>query len=166
MLPPKLIMVPLDFSEHSHNALNEATELASRVGAQLLVVYVVPAIPKLPSASAFFKEREYEDELNADATKRLEDIVRSVGARGIAARSVVGIANDVGGELVRIAEHNSVDLIVISSHGMTGWRAMAFGSIAEKVVRMSTCPVLLLRVQAEAHASEAKNASVAVSTNS
>lgn len=163
MLPPKLIMAPLDFSEHSHNALNEATELASRTGAKLLLVYVVPAIPKLASPSAFFKEREYEEELHGDAQKQLDELVHSLAARGVEARAEVGTANDVGGELVRIAEHNSVDLIVISTHGMSGWRAMAFGSIAEKVVRMATCPVLLLRAQAEGNQSQAKSTSVAVS---
>lgn len=163
MLPPKLIMAPLDFSEHSHNALNQATELASRLGAELLVVYVVPAIPKLPSASTIFKEREYEEELHANASKQLNEIVRSLAERGIVARAEVGTANDVGGELLRIAEHNAVDLIVISTHGMGGWRALAFGAIAEKVVRLATCPVLLLRAQAEGQTSETRNSSVAVS---
>ncbi|HEY6328990.1 MAG TPA: universal stress protein [Blastocatellia bacterium] len=53
-------------------------------------------------------------------------------------------------ELLRIAEHNQVDLIVISTHGMTGWHQLAFGSVTDKVVRLATCPVLVLRAQPKA----------------
>jgi nucleotide-binding universal stress UspA family protein len=65
-------------------------------------------------------------------------------------------------ELLRIAEHNNVDLIVIATHGMTGWHKLAFGSVAEKVVRLATCPVLVLRAQPEAESREtSKRPSVA-----
>ena len=77
-------------------------------------------------------------------------MVRAVGRRGVAARSVVGTANDVSMELLRIAEHSGVDMIVIATHGMTGWHKLAFGSVTDKVVRLAACPVLVLRVQAEA----------------
>jgi nucleotide-binding universal stress UspA family protein len=46
---------------------------------------------------------------------------------------------------VRIAEHENADLIVIATHGMTGWRRVLFGSVAEKVVRLAKCPVLTIR---------------------
>ena len=46
-----------------------------------------------------------------------------------------------------MAEHNHADLIVIATHGMTGWHKLAFGSVTEKVVKLATCPVLVLRVQ-------------------
>jgi nucleotide-binding universal stress UspA family protein len=50
-------------------------------------------------------------------------------------------------ELIRIAERNHVDMIVIATHGMTGWREFAFGSVAEKVVKEADCPVLVLRAK-------------------
>ena len=150
MLPPKLIMSPIDFSEHSDDALKAATDLATTFGSELCLVHVVPAIPRLPSASAFFHEGEYEQELHKCAQKRLDEMVRALEGRGIKARSEVGTANDVSMELLRIAEHNDVDLIVIATHGMTGWHKLAFGSVAEKVVRLAACPVLVLRAQPEA----------------
>ncbi len=64
---------------------------------------------------------------------------------GLSVRSEVGIANDVGMELLRIAEHNHVELIVIATHGVTGWNNFVFGSVAEKVVRQANVPVLVLR---------------------
>jgi len=154
MLPPKLIMSPIDFSEHSDDALKAATDLATTFGSELCLVHVVPAIPRLQSASAFFHEGEYEQELHKCAQKRLDEMVRTLEGRGIKARSEVGTANDVSMELLRIAEHNDVDLIVIATHGMTGWHKLAFGSVAEKVVRLAACPVLVLRAQPEAQPRE------------
>ena len=55
---------------------------------------------------------------------------------------------------------NNVDLIVIATHGMTGWHRLAFGSVAEKVVRMAGCPVLVLRAEAVEKPAEARAAAV------
>lgn len=154
MLPPKLIMSPIDFSKPSDEGTKTAIELATLYGSELCLVHVVPAIPKLPSASLLFHEREYEEELLKDAQKRLDEIVQQVSERGLTARAIVGTANDTGGELLRIAEQNHVDLIVIPTHGMTGWHKLAFGSVAEKVVRLANCPVLVLRAQPAAEAQE------------
>ena len=53
-------------------------------------------------------------------------------------------------EILRIAQKEHVDLIVIASHGLTGWRRLVFGSVAEKVVRQATCPVLTIMAPPEA----------------
>jgi nucleotide-binding universal stress UspA family protein len=113
------------------------------------LVNVVPAIPKLPSSVSIFNERGYEEELNKDAEERLAQIAADLSHKGLTVTTQVGIANEVGMELLRTAEHVHADLIVISTHGMTGWHSLAFGSVAEKVVRLATCPVLVLRAQAE-----------------
>ena len=52
---------------------------------------------------------------------------------------------DVADEIVRIGEIEKADLIVIATHGTTGWRRFMFGSVAEKVVRLAKCPVLTIR---------------------
>jgi nucleotide-binding universal stress UspA family protein len=46
-----------------------------------------------------------------------------------------------------MADHNKADMIVIATHGMTGWHRLAFGSVTEKVVRSSKLPVLVLRAE-------------------
>jgi len=53
-------------------------------------------------------------------------------------------------EILRIADKEQVDFIVIASHGLTGWRRLVFGSVAEKVVRQAPCPVLTIVAPAEA----------------
>jgi nucleotide-binding universal stress UspA family protein len=158
-------MSPVDFSGHSEDALNTAANLATRFGSELLLVHIVPAIPKLPSPMAIFSERQYEEALHEDAVKRLDETIRTLAQRGVKARSEVGTANDISGELLRIAEHNSVDLLVIATHGVTGWRQLAFGSVAEKVVRLAPCPVLILRVQAEAQPAEASRSEAVASSH-
>jgi nucleotide-binding universal stress UspA family protein len=153
MLPPKLILSPIDFSDPSHQALDTAAELASSMNAELLLVHVVPMLPRLPSPAMIFNEAEFEQELHKDAEKRLSDLTTKLSAQGSKARYEVGTANDVGMEIIRIAEHNKVDLIVIATHGMTGFHRLAFGSVTEKVVRVSALPVLVLRAGAEGKAS-------------
>ena len=149
MLPPKVIDSPIDFSVHSDDALKTAAGLASQFGSELCLVHVVPALPNLPSLRSFFQEGEYEQTLQADAGKQLAQRVEEFARRGIKARYALGTANDTGMEILRTAEHNRADLIVIATHGMSGWHHMAFGSVAEKVVRLATIPVLLLRAQPE-----------------
>jgi nucleotide-binding universal stress UspA family protein len=59
--------------------------------------------------------------------------------------SSVGVG-DPAEEIVRLAKTESVDLLVISTHGVTGWRHLVFGSVAEKIIRLADCPVLVIPV--------------------
>ncbi|MGD0908899.1 MAG: universal stress protein, partial [Candidatus Acidiferrales bacterium] len=110
---------------------------------------------RLPSASTIFHEAEYEQELHNDADQRLRQMALNLSQSGLVVKTVVGTANDTGMEVLRIADHNNADLIVIATHGMTGWHKLAFGSVTEKVVRLATCPVLVLRVQPDTNSHEA-----------
>jgi len=152
MFPFTKILSPIDFSDPSHAALDMAAALASRFEAELLLVHIVPAIPRLPAPSYAFKEREYEEELHREAERRLVEMAQKLSQKGIKAQSTVGTANDVAMEILRIGEHNGADLIVIATHGMSGWHKLVFGSVTEKVVRVAQCPVLILRAQKAAEA--------------
>ncbi|MGA2984567.1 MAG: universal stress protein [Terriglobia bacterium] len=155
MLPPKVIVSPVDFSTHSDDALKTAADLSLLFGSELCLVHVVPALPKLPSVRSLFNEAEYEQALHSDAEKQLAQMVEEIARRGIAAKYAVGTANDTAMEVLRTAEHNHADLIVIATHGMSGWHQLAFGSVAEKVVRLSPFPVLVLRARPENKSSDA-----------
>ncbi len=147
MLPPKLILAPVDFSDYSREAAQVAADLAAKFGCDLLLVYAVPALPSLPSAHEFFHEAEYETGLRKEAERHLQALAQDLSKKGVKVRTETGVANDVGMEVLRIGEHNHADLIVIATHGMTGWHRLVFGSVAEKVVRLAECPVLVLRSQ-------------------
>lgn len=150
MMPPKLILSPIDFSEPSQEALKAAADLAVRLGAEICLVHVVPAIPDLPSSVSILKEGEYESELHREADLHLAEIEQKLAQSGIKTRHVVGTGNEAGMEIVRIAEHINADMIVISTHGMTGWHKLMFGSVADKVVHAASCPVMVLKAQPDA----------------
>ncbi len=154
----KTILAPIDFSDFSHNALDVAADLASRLGSELILVNVVPAITDLPSNVSIFKEGEYDQSLHDATAKRLSDLATSLAGRNIKVRTQIGTANDVGMEIVRIADSEPADMIVIAAHGMTGWRRIPFGSVAKKVVEEAECPVLVLRAQ-EAGETQARTSS-------
>ena len=159
MMPPKLILAPIDFSDL-------AADMASRFGASLLLVHIVPAVADLPAGVSIFKEGEYDKGLHDTAAKQLADLAAPISGKGVSVRTEIGTANDIGMEIVRIADSENADMIVIATHGMTGWRKIAFGSVAEKVVQQAECPVLVLRTKAaeqpaansEVHASSSATA--------
>jgi len=144
MLPFKKIVCPVDFSPASQHAVSQAVELAASSGAEILLVNVVPVLPAAPSDPNFvFEVPEYERALHADADRQLTALAAEAAAKGVTLRTAVG-HGDAGAEIVRIAKDESADLIVIATHGMTGWRHVMFGSVAEKVVRLAGRPVLTI----------------------
>jgi nucleotide-binding universal stress UspA family protein len=149
MFHPKLVLAPIDFSDPSLDAVESAADVASRFGAGLLLVHVVPALPRLPPEISLFKEGEYEDRLHQEAAKRMGELAARCSQRGISVKSEVGVANDVGMEILRVGERSQADLIVIATHGVTGFNKLVFGSVTEKVVRLAHCPVLVLRASSE-----------------
>lgn len=161
MLSPKLILSPIDFSASSLEALDVAQDVATRYGSELLLVHVAPVIPELPQDVSILSEGAYENELIQSAEQRLRDLAGELQQKGVRVRTVVGLADDAAMEIVRTAEQEKADLIVIATHGMTGWRRLAFGSVTDKVVRTVECPVLVLRKSATEESKEqgAKSAS-------
>jgi nucleotide-binding universal stress UspA family protein len=151
MLKPKLILAPIDFSDPALDALETAADLASRFGAALLLVHVVPALPKLPTSVSIFKEGEYDSRLHAEAAKQMADLSATYAQSSLSVASEVGTSDDVGMEIVRLGEERRADLIVIATHGATGWKDLVLGSVAEKVVRLARSPVLVLRAQSNGH---------------
>jgi universal stress protein A len=145
MFNPKIILVPVDFSDAALGALENAADLATRFGAALLLVHVVPALPDLPARVSIFKEDEYDRRLHDEALQRVAALASSYQSAGLSVRSEVGVADDVGMEIVRLAEAQKADLIVVASHGAGGWKDLLLGSVAEKVLRLAPVPVLLLR---------------------
>src|SRR4029077_1361598 len=150
----KTILAPIDFSDFSNNALDVAADLASRLGSELILVNIVQAIPDLPTGVSIFKEGEYDQSLHDAAKKRLSDLAAGLSAKNIKVRTEIGTGNDVGIEIVRIADSGTADMIVIATHCMTGWRRMPYATVAKKVVDEAECPVLVLRAQETGHAGE------------
>ncbi len=142
------ILWPTDFSEPSYKALRTADDLALHFGAKLVLVHVVSNIPSLvaPRAPVAFDVPAYQKELDAEAGKKLAKIKKNDLSEKVEAETRVrhGEASQL---IVETAEEENVDLIVVATHGLTGWRHLVFGSVAEKVVRNAKCPVLTIRAE-------------------
>ncbi len=146
MLPLNKILCPTDFSEPSYQALKAAAELAEHFSAQLLLLHVVTPIPILPEpmVSSTFNVSIYFQEIKEAGHKALEELARTRVPPAVQTRPVV-VSGDAAPEIVRAAADGGVDLIVIATHGRTGWRHLVNGSVAEKVARQACCPVLIIR---------------------
>ncbi len=149
MLPFKKILCPTDFSEPSYTALKGAGELAQHFSSELMVIHVIPPVPIQypfpdPPVSSSFDVALYQQQLALSA----EDALKSAVAKKVASRVstfATVLTGDPAVEIVRAAAEERADLIVIATHGQTGWRHLVFGSVAEKVLRLADCPVLTVR---------------------
>jgi len=145
LLPVKRILCPTDFSEPSSKAIKAAAEIAAAAKAELLLMHVVAPVPALdgPSGAPAFDLAGYQDELVRSAQRALEERRRHRVPESVRSRAIVAIG-DAAHEVTRLAAEEDVDLIVIATHGRTGWRERLFGSVAAKVVRLAACPVLTI----------------------
>ncbi len=147
MFPWKKIVSPTDFSEGSLEALTRATELALHFQAELYLTHVLPTHPGAPEWEPEADVIGAERLLSSEADNKLRKAIDPLTAKGIRAHAAV-VHGNAAEEIVRVAKAEDADLIVIATHGTTGWRHLAFGSVAEEVVRLASCPVLIVRIGA------------------
>jgi nucleotide-binding universal stress UspA family protein len=138
----KNILVPIDFSENSPKILRSAISLAKKCDAALTVVFVVQSIEDY---SGFFVPHmpitQFEEEMVGGANKKMESFIEDNMDPSVSYSSKV-LIGDVAEEILKLAEDEKSDMIVMGTHGYKGLEKVLFGSIAEKVVKRSPCPVL------------------------
>jgi universal stress protein A len=137
------ILVPIDFSAPSLKALDEAVEFSRPYKAELILMFVVErqyyeSSLLVPDSGAIL---QHQAEV---AQAKLEEICTSLRAHGVNCRAIVegGIAYKA---IVDAAKRIKASLIMISTHGRTGLAHVLIGSVAERVVQHSACPVLTIR---------------------
>ncbi|UCG42306.1 MAG: universal stress protein [candidate division WOR-3 bacterium] len=149
ILPVKSILCPVDFSDDSIRALKKAEELALHFDAALLVLHVVTPIPTAGPTfdpQPDFDINAYQDSLRLGYQAELDRIVAEQLQKCTQTKAVVAVG-DPADEILRVAGGEKVDMVVLSTHGETGWRHLVFGSVAERVVRHASCPVLTIRAR-------------------
>jgi nucleotide-binding universal stress UspA family protein len=116
--------------------------------AELLIVHVVPALPPMSGDAEYTTDvARLASKLRADAEEKLhESMAGKIPAR-LKTRRILSQGR-AAEQILRAIEEHQIDLVVISTHGLTGWRHMVLGSVAEKVVRLSAVPVLTIRARA------------------
>lgn len=134
----KQLLVPVDFSDCSREALAYAEKLAGAFGAEITVLNIVPLNEGiLRSGAAQFGL--LDQQLQENQRRRL--IAFAKGPKGLKPSQCLVRLGDPVREIVNMAEGLSATAIVISTHGLTGVKHALIGSIAEKVVRHAGCPV-------------------------
>ena len=149
MFPFMKILCPTDFSEPSLCGLKMGAEMADRFGSEIIVINVHKPIPHLPTprveaSEVTFDITTYENQIIEDAKLNLTEVSDSIFEGGVAPRLIVRIGKPAD-EILDLAEEEKVDAIFIATHGRTGLSKVIFGSVAQRVVRRSTCPVLTIR---------------------
>jgi nucleotide-binding universal stress UspA family protein len=141
---PTKILLPIDFSPSSQAALEMAADLAAHFHAQLYLVNVIPMFPTT-TVPDLVPEGEFMQETRSFAERHLAKCHAALTAKGVKSTSSIEVGNDVAGNIIEVIEREKIDMVVISTHGISGWHPLVFGSIAEKVVKQVQCPLLLLR---------------------
>ncbi len=138
----KNILFPTDFSEESSYALQYAVDMAKRYGAKLYLLHVVHAIYDTSWYVPTSIDEIYND-LEKSAQKELERYVEDLRGLNTERKVLTGVPYEV---IVKFANDNKIDLIIIGSHGRKGIDRILFGSTAAQVVRYAPCPVLTVRL--------------------
>jgi nucleotide-binding universal stress UspA family protein len=138
-LPKKCVVVPVDFSDDSLAAIDVALQLVAEP-AGLQVIHV---LPELNVAEPGVIWDQIDDQSRCrHAEQALREKLSAEKYAGIGLHAAVG---DAGREVADFAAGQKAELIVMPSHGRTGFKRLLIGSVAERVVRLAHCPVLVLR---------------------
>ena len=140
----KNIMVPIDFSDYSKNALRYAAQFAKSFNAKLYLIYVVePMIYPADFSMGQVAIPSADMDLQGRAEEELQKLAAEIG-NSLEVEAIIKTGKPFF-EINDAAKEKDIDLIIIATHGHTGVEHLLFGSTAEKVVRKAPCPVLTLR---------------------
>jgi nucleotide-binding universal stress UspA family protein len=153
------ILLPIDFSPSSEVALEAATGLAEQFHAGVHLVHIIPEIPVF-NGSDFFPETAVLQERKETIEAKLGACKKQLTLKGVPASFSIEEGNDIVGSLMRVIKRENTDMVVISTHGMSGWHPLIFGSIAEQVIKQVNCTLLLL--QSDQHVSAAEEPAIEV----
>jgi len=139
------ILVPLDFSEPSHQALHYAKVFSDQFGAAVTLIHVVE--PMLYPAELGYVPLATQD-LDQQRMDELKTRLNQLGAhlgKGAKVDTILRLGRSWR-EICDVAEEGEFDLLIIATHGYTGLKHALLGSTAERVVRHAPCPVLTVRI--------------------
>jgi len=121
--------------------------MAQHFNAELYLVHVITPLPPFAPPSKdrpSFDVASYVENLRISAEKSLQILIDKKIGNKLITKSVI-LHGDAAGEIARIANKKKIDLVVIASHGTTGWERNLVGSVTEKLVRICTVPMQIIR---------------------
>ncbi|MBI3607371.1 MAG: universal stress protein [Nitrospirae bacterium] len=139
MFSLQTVLVPIDFSPSALAALRHAVELVRPQNGTVLLLHVVN-----PAANGISEAEAIGGRILARFEHRLENLANGLRAEGgnVEPSVLIGSVED---EILAMANRRGVDLIVIGTHGRSGWGHHLLGSTAERIVRRADCPVLTVK---------------------
>ena len=140
---PQRILVPVDFSDSSARALQHAAERAAESGGSLIVVHVVPA-----DYGWLEIGRDESRDLDRSLQRQAADHLRAFADEQVRDTVIAELQVRIGRpaeEIVATARESNCDSIVLSTRGLTGLDRYLIGSVADRVARLASCPVVLMR---------------------
>lgn len=148
MKPFKKVLVPVDFSRHSQEAVHVALDLAARYQARVKLVHVYqPVDYGLPEGFMSYSPIQLNELITA-LEKQLDITLKEAeAAAGVTPVTSILLHGAISSEIIRCAKDEQYDLIVMGTHGRTGIGHLMLGSVAEKVLRTAPCPVLTVRAE-------------------
>jgi nucleotide-binding universal stress UspA family protein len=144
---PKRILIATDLSDASLEAVSTGAALAKALGADVLLVTVLDPVPYVAAVDLEGGSdvwAQFLDDAEANLKKRLEELKAEKFESGSCDVAVIR-ESGAAQALSEFAEDRGADLIVVGSHGRTGFKRVLLGSVAEKVVRLAKCPVFVAR---------------------
>ena len=141
------VLVATDFGEASDSALLYGRELAGRFGATLHVVHVAQNFYVTTYGAETYAAvvPEVQEEIEKTAKKRLDELVIDSDRSGPRTKTLVLTSSSPAYAIVDYAREHGIDLIVLGTHGRGALAHLVMGSVAERVVRLASCPVLTVR---------------------
>jgi nucleotide-binding universal stress UspA family protein len=138
--PKQKVVVPIDFSDEAYAAVDVALQLVAKP-ADVELIHVLPEIVLVDPTDAAWQLTDERMRID-QATEAIRERLKEAKYRDLHVTVLIG---NPGHCIVNFAADQHADLIVIPSHGRTGLARMLLGSVAERVVRLAHCPVLVLR---------------------
>jgi nucleotide-binding universal stress UspA family protein len=138
------LLCPIDLSELSANALDQAVDLARACRASITALFVFPPIPYLAGEGAVVPvPSEPDAAARSVVAKDLAEFMRPARAAGVAVDVCLRVG-DPATQIVAAAAETNADAIVMATHGRSGFRRLILGSVAERVLWTATCPVITI----------------------
>ncbi len=149
----KRLLVPMDFSEGSRLALRHALELAETFGAAVNALHVWEPSPYLsPDAVVWLKgeqqtfwahaKHQLQERLQTTVAEVVAELPEEAGARPVATEVVSGYTSET---ILSTIREGGYDMVVMGTRGRTGLSHVLLGSVAERIVRMASCPVMTIK---------------------
>ncbi len=143
---PKKILVPVDFSLMSKEVLRAGIEIGKHRDAEVCALHVIRHIAYYAGEFSGAVDERMDEESRVFAESRLGEMLRELSAGAKVRQSL--IVGDPVSEIIRHAEEEDIDLIVMATRGRRGLSRLFMGSVTEQVIRCAPCPVLAIRAKA------------------